>query len=107
MAIPHAEPGQVVDAFCAVGALREQVTQTLVKTAALEVIRLIVPAGKKIAEHKVGGEITVQCLQGRVAFTACGKTQEMKAGQMLYLAGGEPHALAGLEDSAVLVTILL
>jgi quercetin dioxygenase-like cupin family protein len=49
----------------------------------------------------------VQCLEGRIAFTAAGQTQELVAGQLLYLAAGAPHALKGIDDSSVLVTILL
>ena len=107
MAISHAEPGQTIDVCSHTMTLAAQVTQTLIKTASLELIRLILPAGKEIAEHKVDGEITVQCVEGRVAFTARGQTQELQAGQMLYLAGGDPHALEAIEDSCVLVTILL
>ncbi|MCX8138792.1 MAG: cupin domain-containing protein, partial [Gemmataceae bacterium] len=78
-----------------------------IKTARLEVIRLVLPAGKEIPPHKVAGEITVHCLEGRVAFTALGRTQELAAGQMLYLPGHELPSLRGLEDASVLVTILL
>jgi len=87
--------------------LANAVTNTLVKTDRLEVIRLVVPAGKDIPPHQVAGEITVQCLEGRVAFTAGGATRELAAGQMLYLAGNQPHSLRGIEDASILVTILL
>ena len=107
MAISHAEPGQTIDVRPQTTAVAEQVTQTLIKTASLELIRLILPTGKEITEHKVDGEITVQCVEGRIAFTARGQTQELQAGQMLYLAGGDPHALKAIEDSSVLVAILL
>ncbi|HEX5443558.1 MAG TPA: hypothetical protein VFW87_07005 [Pirellulales bacterium] len=53
------------------------------------------------------GEITVQCLEGRIVFEADGTPHELAAGQMLYLAGGATHALRGIDDSSVLVTILL
>ena len=77
------------------------------KTKTLEIIRLVIPAGKDIPEHKAHGEITVQCLEGRVAFTADNTTRELEAGQMLYLANEEPHSLRGIDDASVLVTILL
>lgn len=107
MAVPHAASGQVFDVRPLGAALRESVTTTLVKTASLEVIRLVVPAGKEIPAHQVPGEITVHCLEGRVALTAQGRTQELEVGQMLFLSGGQEHAVKGLEDAAVLVTILL
>jgi quercetin dioxygenase-like cupin family protein len=107
MAIPHAKSGEVIDLRFLGKALAQAVTNTLVKTDRLEVIRLVVSAGKDIPPHQVAGEITVQCLEGRVAFTAGGTTRELAAGQMLYLAGNEPHSLRGIEDASVLVTILL
>lgn len=107
MAIPHAAPGQVIDVRPLGPALPKGVTTTLIKTDRLEVIRLVVPAGKEIAPHKVTGEITVQCVEGRVAFTALGETRELQAGHLCYLSGGEEHSVKGLEDGSILVTILL
>jgi quercetin dioxygenase-like cupin family protein len=106
MSIQHAKAGEVIQLSLG-AALGSSKTTTLVKSADLELIRLILPAGKEIPTHKAPGEITVQCLEGRVAFTAGGKTQELAAGQLLYLAAGEPHAVKGIEDSSLLVTILL
>ncbi len=79
-------------------------TTMIVKTEGLELIRLVLPAGKVIPTHKVAGEITVQCLEGRVAFNARGKTQDMQAGHLLFLAAGEPHSVTAVEDSSLLVT---
>jgi quercetin dioxygenase-like cupin family protein len=107
MALPHAKPGEAVSVRPLGSALAGTRTTTLIKTDALEVIRLIVPAGKEVPPHRVAGEITVQCLEGRVAFTAGGATREMAAGDLLYLSGGETHSLRGVEDATVLVTILL
>jgi len=63
--------------------------------------------GREIPTHHACGEITVHCLEWRIAFTADGTTRELGAGQMLVLAAGEPHSLVGLEDSSVLVTKVL
>jgi len=107
MAIPHAQPGEIVDLRPMGPAVATTKTTTLVKTSTLELIRLVLPAGKDIAEHKVAGEITVQCLEGEVEFTGAGKTQTLKAGQLVYLGGNEPHAVRAVTDASVLVTILL
>ena len=107
MAIPHASPGDIIDIRPLGPEVQKAVTTTLVKSPRREVIRLVLPAGKEIPPHKVSGEITVQCLEGRVAFKALGQTQELEAGQMIYLAGDDEHSLASLEDASVLVTILL
>lgn len=107
MSLPHAKPSEIVNVRPLGTALLSTKTTTLVKTGEMELIRLVVPAGKEIPTHKAPGEITVQCLEGRVIFTANGKAQELAAGQLLYLAAAEPHSLKGIEDSSLLVTILL
>jgi quercetin dioxygenase-like cupin family protein len=107
MAIPHAKPGEVVDVRPLGSALASSQTTTLVRTDQVEVIRLVVPAGKDIAEHKAKGEIVVQCLEGRVTFTAVGKTHNLEAGKLLYLPTGAPHSVKGIENASLLLTILL
>ena len=57
-------------------------------------------------QHKDKGELIVHCLEGRVAFTALGKTQVLEAGKLVDLPAGEPHALKGIEDASLLLTIL-
>jgi quercetin dioxygenase-like cupin family protein len=107
MAIPHAKPGEIVDVRPLGSALASFQTTTLLRAEQVEVIRLVVPAGKEIAEHKAKGEIVVQCLEGKVAFTACGKTHDLEAGKLLYLPTGEPHTVKGIENASLLLTILL
>lgn len=107
MAIPHAKPGEVVDVRPLGAALASAQTKTLLRTDHVEVIRLVVPAGKQIAEHRAKGDLVVQCLEGRVAFTASGQKHDLAAGKLLYLPAGEPHAVDGLEDASLLLTILL
>jgi quercetin dioxygenase-like cupin family protein len=106
MAISHAAPGEVVDVRPLGATLALTETKALVMTKTLEVIRMVVPAGKEIPTHKAKGAIVVQCLEGRIAFTACGKTHDLEAGQLLYLLTGEPHSLRGIEDGSLLLTIL-
>jgi len=107
MSISHANPGEIIDVSPMDEKLNESKTHTLLKTGDMEVIRLVMPVGKKIAEHQAPGEITVQCLEGEIEFTASGKTKTLTGGRMLYLAKSTPHALEAKRDSSVLVTILL
>ena len=107
MAIPHADSGEVIDVQPLGEGLRQAITTTLVKTDQLEVIRLVLPAGKEIAEHRAPGAITVQCLEGAIEFQAHGGWRSLPAGHMLYLTAREPHALKAVEDSSVLLTIQL
>jgi quercetin dioxygenase-like cupin family protein len=107
MAIPHARPGEVIDVQPLGATLREQQTRALVKGDGLEVLRLVLTRDKEIPIHSAPGPITVQCLEGRVAFTALRGTVELQAGQMLFLSPGEPHSLLAYEDSSLLVTLAL
>ena len=79
----------------------------MVKTKTVEIIRLVILARKDIPSHKAQGEITVQRLKGRVAFTIGSTKRGLKGGQLLYPSRGETHSLHGIEDSSVLVTIVL
>ncbi|MBI3838557.1 MAG: cupin domain-containing protein [Planctomycetia bacterium] len=106
MSIPHAKSGEVIHLPLGT-ALQATKTTTLVKSDDLEIIRLVVPKGKEIAAHKAPGPITILCVEGRVLFTAEGKTQELDPGKFLHLSAAQPHAVKGIEDSSLLVTILL
>jgi quercetin dioxygenase-like cupin family protein len=91
--------------------LGERVTTTptmaLVKSSQLEIMRLVLTAGRSVPEHHVAGEITIQCLEGEVEIMAHGKTSVLTGGDLMFLAGGEPHALLAVKDSALLVTVVL
>lgn len=107
MAIPHAKPTEVVDVRPLGAELNNAQTTTLVKTTLLEVIRLVLPAGKEIGRHDVSGEITVQCLEGIVVFRFRDSECELTAGKLIYLAGADEHSLRAVENSSLLLTILL
>ena len=107
MSLIHAKPNEVIDVRPWGEQLADHKTATLFKSEQIEVLRLVLPAGKVIAEHRAPGEMTIHCVEGCIAFTAAGKTQELTGGQMLYLMRGEPHALEAREPSSALVTIVL
>ncbi|MEZ6137086.1 MAG: cupin domain-containing protein [Pirellulaceae bacterium] len=107
MSIKHAKPSEVIHLQRLGSEIESTKTSTLFKTEAMEAIRLVLPAGKQIAEHNAPGEITVFCLEGRVKFTSQREAKELVAGDMLYLSAADPHAVEAVENSTVLVTILL
>lgn len=107
MAIQHANSGQPVSVRPFGAALAQQQTTAIFKTARLEVIRLVLPQGKSMREHKVVGDLTVQCLEGRIAFAQGAESQVLVAGELLYLDGGVVHSLTALEDASALLTIVL
>ena len=107
MAIPHAASGELINIRPLGEDLRRTVSTTLVRADHLEVFRFVLPAGKVAPEHKAAGAITIQCLEGVVELEAHGRTQLLRTGMLVYLVDAEPHAVKALEDSSLLVTILL
>ena len=107
MAIHHATSGELIDIRPFKDDLKSATTKTLYKSNHLEVFRMILLAGKEMPAHQVVGEITVQCLEGSIEFAIAGTSQLMREGDLICLAGGEVHALKAVEDSSVLITILL
>lgn len=111
MALPHAAPAQPIDVGPLGSALASTPSSALFKAAGLEVLRLVLPAGKTMPPHKVDGEITIHCLEGELDISvqrASGdQSQRLKAGQLCYLEGGVVHAVTGVVDASALVTIVL
>ncbi|UVW28954.1 cupin domain-containing protein [Massilia sp. H6] len=79
----------------------------LIKTDHLELIRLVLPKEKPMPEHRLEGEMTLVCLEGEIAVDAHGRTTILQPNEMVYLAGGEPHAIRANQDAVALMTILL
>lgn len=107
MAIPHASSGQIVDILSTDGTLPSAKSFALFKSEQLEVMRVVLPAGKAFPPHRVAGEITVQCLEGRISISVDGVSQLLLPGQLLHLEGGVLHGLVGLVDASALITIVL
>jgi len=107
MAIQHAVSGQPVGVMPVANALGLRQSEAVFKTNELEVMRLVLPRGKTMPAHKVAGDITVHCLEGRIGFSSDGDTRELAAGELLYLDGGVQHSLTGIEDASALVHIVL
>lgn len=102
----HAYPGRPIDLRPEGGSLATATTFPLVKEEAFEAIRMVLRKDHEMAGHQVEGPITIYCLDGRIAFTARGQTQDLRAGHWLFLLGNEPHSLRAIEDSSILLTIL-
>lgn len=107
MAMTHAASGELIDVRPLGAALRQARSQTLVRAEHLEIFRFVLPAGQTAADHKASGALTLQCLEGVVELDAHGRTQTLRAGDLVYLADAQPHAVRALEDASLLVTILL
>jgi quercetin dioxygenase-like cupin family protein len=82
------------------------VTETLIKSKSLRVMRLVVPAHKQLDTHKSPGEVTFYCASGRVTLFVEGVPTELSAGQLAHLPPAVPHAVRGEEDAVLLLSVL-
>lgn len=106
MALPHASSGDIVNLRPLGGRITDTPSSAFVRNASIEVMRLVLPAGREVPEHEVEGPITVQCLEGMLEVQAHGVISRMCANELMYLAGGVPHSLRAIEDASALVTIV-
>jgi len=107
MAIAHAVSGEVVDLLAPGQPSTPDRTIAIFKAPDLEVMRLVLPAGKQVPDHSVPGSLTVQCLHGKVELQTPGQTSTLAAGQFAYLRGGVTYGILALQDSDVLVTMVI
>lgn len=107
MALPKAKPGEVIDVRPLGPRLAKSKTATLVKTDDLEVLRLVMQAGKHIDTHRAPGEAIIHCLEGHVELHLADGARSLSAGDMVYLPAAEPHSVTAAADSVLLVTLTL
>ncbi|WMD21796.1 cupin domain-containing protein [Achromobacter seleniivolatilans] len=107
MALQHASPGQVIALSPYGSQIATAKSIALFKSEDLEVMRLVLLAGKEMPSHRVAGEITIQCIEGSVEVTAENATHVLRPGHLLYLSGHSLHAVVALEDASILVTVVL
>lgn len=106
MAIPHAQPGDVIDVRPLADKLAASITKTLIETPHVEVIRMVLPAGKVLSAREAPGEIIVQCQEKKFTFTTMCEPKKLRTGAMLYPAAGEARAVEAVEDSSFLLAIV-
>ncbi|QNA90779.1 cupin domain-containing protein [Massilia sp. Dwa41.01b] len=107
MALQHAASGERIALQRGEDDIANFTSIALAKTEHMELIRLVVTKDKPMPEHRVEGEITLLCLEGELAVDAHGRTIVLRPNEMVYLAGGEPHAIRANQDGVALMTILL
>lgn len=107
MAIAHAISGEVLDLLTPGTHTTPDKTTALFKASDLEVMRLVLAAGKRMPDHSVAGSITLQCLRGKVDLLLPDRTSSLQAGQFAYVGGGVPHGLYAQQDCELLLTIAI
>ena len=87
--------------------ISEARTNKVSKSDSLEILRIVLAAGKEVPPHRAPGEITVHCLEGRILFGRGDSNIELTAGMLLHLDGSQEHWLKAVEPSSLLVTKVL
>lgn len=106
MALKHATSGEIVEILPLGASIDEVPSTAIVRDDRIEVMRLVLPAGKTVPEHRVDGPITVHCLEGELEVFAHNEAKPLRAHQLMYLSGGVAHAFHALSDTSVLVTVV-
>lgn len=104
MALEHARAGEKVHLGPLGTALAGARTSAVMKTDRFELVRIVLKAGASIPLHAVDSYVSLQCLEGAVVLDA-GESVRLRPDDWIYLDRREPHALRGLEDSSLLLTI--
>lgn len=106
MALNHARPGEPIDVRPLGAAMGSTPSHALIRTPRIELMRSVLQAGETLPPHAVEGEVTLQCIEGRVRVDAQAGRMELGAGQLVLLPGRDVHAVTALEPASLLVTLL-
>jgi quercetin dioxygenase-like cupin family protein len=107
MALPHAQPLDVIDIGPLGPKLHDAVSTSLLKTDRLQLLHLVLPARRDIPQHHVADECSIHCLEGDLEVLMPLGVRRLGPGQLVVLPAGQPYALSARADSALLMTLLL
>jgi quercetin dioxygenase-like cupin family protein len=107
MALPHAQPLDVIRVRPLGDALIDAFSTSLLKTERLQLLHLVLPARQDVPEHHIEDECTIHCLEGDVEVLMPGGTRRLAPGDLVVLPARQRYSLQARVDSAVLMTLLL
>lgn len=86
--------------------IEDRAAITLVKTARLRLVLILMKKGATMHEHRVEGPISLWVVSGAISFAADGEKRTVAHNGLLVLDKAIPHDVEALEDeSAFLLTI--
>jgi quercetin dioxygenase-like cupin family protein len=107
LAQPHAASEELVKLTPLAEGLPDARTTAILKAEQLKLVRIVPLKGGSMPEHRVQGEITVLCLEGRIALRTPAGTGTLVPSDLVHLRRGESHALSAEEDGSALLTMCL
>ncbi len=81
------------------------VSQTLLATPELRVVLFTFAAGQELTEHTSTSRALIQVLTGDAEFQVGGVARKLKAGDLLHLPPGMPHAVNAKSEMTMLLTL--
>lgn len=108
MALPHANPLDVINVgpFC--DELQGQVSTSLIKTDRMQLLHMVLAPKQDVPQHHVDEECTIHCLEGIVEVVTGAGVRQLRAGNVILLPARQKHSLRARDQvSAVLVTLIL
>ncbi len=107
MALSHSDPGRPIDARPLGERLAGTPSHALLKTGALELMRVVLRAGESLPSHAVDAEATLHCIEGSVRVRVSERESRLESGTLLLVPAGHAYAVDADEDASLLVTMLL
>lgn len=81
-------------------------SRVVVSNPLLRIVQFTFDAGQLLTEHTSPRAVSCLLGEGRIAFTVDGVQHDMRAGDVIYLAPGVPHALEAVEASRLTLTMI-
>ena len=107
MSLPHLSSGEVASVLPLGKQLAQTPSAALFKEHRLEVMRMVLPAGKHVGAHSVAGPSTIQCLEGEAEIGIDGSQLRLHQGDLLYLGAAAMHDVTAITNTSLLVTVVL
>lgn len=81
------------------------VSRTLLRTPNSRVVLFGFAEGQELTEHTSTQHALIQIVSGECEFSLSGKPNQLKAGDMLYMPPGLPHAVRATTQFSMLLTL--
>ena len=107
MALPHAQPLDVINVAPLGDQLQGTVSTSLIKTDRIQLLHMVLAPHQEQPMHHVDDECTIHCLEGLVDVVTGSGVRQLRPGNVVVLPAKQQHALKARAESAVLVTLLL
>jgi len=82
------------------------VSRALLTSSGLRITLFGFAAGQELSEHASPSRAVIQILTGSSVWTIEGNTREIRAGEILHLPPGTPHAVQAIVPFSMLLTLI-